>query len=128
MIEFGGTIYYIDMNELEKNITMSGTKANDKVTLTVVDAKGNRTIKTYLDADGKVLSTEKHETSSERGREIDATKYDLIRLMIEVLIDSGDDIDDSLGSDRALEATSLSYKLAFNTLYQYGILKEVEEK
>lgn len=120
MIEFGGTIYYIDMNELEKNITMSGTKANDKVTITE--------IKTYLDADGKVLSTEKHETSSERGREIDATKYDLIRLMIEVLIDSGDDIDDSLGSDRALEATSLSYKLAFNTLYQYGILKEVEEK
>lgn len=47
-------------------------------------------------------------------------------MMVEVLIDSDDESDTSLGADRALEKTPLSYKFAFNTLIEYGILKEKE--
>jgi hypothetical protein len=45
--------------------------------------------------------------------------------MIEVLIDYDDeDSDTTLGVERALDKTPLAYKIAFNTLYNYGILKE----
>jgi hypothetical protein len=51
----------------------------------------------------------------------------MIRLMMEILMDGTEETDDdTLGADRALEKTSLSYKIAFNTLYNYGILKEQE--
>jgi len=50
----------------------------------------------------------------------------VIRTMIEVILDYEDESDASLGSERALEKTPLSYKLAFNTLYNYGIIKEKE--
>jgi hypothetical protein len=46
--------------------------------------------------------------------------------MVEILLDFEDESDASLGAERALEKTPLSYKLAFNTLYNYGILKEKE--
>ncbi len=49
-------------------------------------------------------------------------------MMIEVLIDYDDEIDDSLGADRALSKTPISYKLAFNTLFNCGVLKEKEEE
>ena len=47
-------------------------------------------------------------------------------MMIETLIDYDDESDTSMGAERALDKTPLSYKLAFNTLYHYGILKEKE--
>jgi hypothetical protein len=120
MIEFGGIIYSLDVEALETSIRLKDNI--DK--LTVVD----KTTTIHYGADGKVESTQIVETISERGREIDATKYDILRMCIEVLIDSMDEIDDTLGAERALEKTPLAYKLAFNTLLSYGILKEEEEK
>ena len=64
-----------------------------------------------------------------RGKEIDGPKYEILRAMIQVMIDfelETEESDTSLGADRALDKKSLSYKIAFNTLYNYGILKEKE--
>ena len=44
--------------------------------------------------------------------------------MLDVVLDFEDEIDATLGAERALESTPLSFKLAFNTLYNYGIIKE----
>jgi hypothetical protein len=119
MIEFGGSIYYIDLDALEKAIKPIGIDPMDKVI--------DREEKAYLDADGKVTGSEITEVSRDRGREIDGAKYEMIRLMMEILMDGTEETDDdTLGADRALEKTSLSYKIAFNTLYNYGILKEQE--
>lgn len=118
MIEFGGVVYYIDIDALTKVISPTGVKPTDKITDT--------RIKVTKDANGKIIKTTTSEFSAERGKEIDGTKYDIIRLMIETLIDYSEEIDDSLGSERALEKTPLAYKLAFNTLYENGILKEKE--
>jgi hypothetical protein len=48
--------------------------------------------------------------------------------MIDTLLDFIDDDEEdiTLGSERALSKKPLSYQLAFNTLYNYGILKEKE--
>jgi hypothetical protein len=120
MIEFGGILYFLDVDALEQSIILKGNNPKELI----VDT----TTTTYYDANGKVTHSEKIESSTERGREIDATKYDILRVCVEVLIDYNEESDDTLGADRALEKTPLAYKLAFNTLLAYNILKEVEEK
>lgn len=121
MIEYGGVIYYIDVEAFEK-IVSSTNKPTEKVK--------TQDKKTVTNENGQVIGTELLESTRERGKEIDPSKYDVLRMMIEVLIDddSNDDEDTTLGADRALGKKSLSYKLAFNTLYHYGILKEKESE
>ena len=50
MIEFGGSIYYIDLDALEKAIKPIGIDPMDKVI--------DREEKAYLDADGKITGSE----------------------------------------------------------------------
>ncbi len=118
MIEFGGVIYYLDIEALDNTITPKGVLPTDKITM--------YEIKEVKDIKGKVIGSETSESTSLRGKEIDGPKYDVLRMMIEVLIDYDEEADTSMGADRALDKTPLSYKLAFNTLYNYGILKEKE--
>lgn len=118
MIEFGGVIYSIDIDALEAIIS----PALDPSKLVEIHKK------TYLDEKGDIISVEVNEIFTERIREVNAAKYDLLRTMIEVILDvtDSDEIDDTLGADRGLEKGSLSFKIAFNTLYDYGIIKEKE--
>lgn len=118
MIEFGGVLYYLDMDAFDKAITPNNIKSTDKIKTT--DKK------VVTNEEGKVIGTEIIESVRERGKEVDGAKYDILRMMIEIIMDNKDETDDSLGADRALEKTSLSYKLAFNTLFRYGIIKEQE--
>lgn len=117
MIEFGGTIYYLDLDKVSEVISL-----NNKLEKQVVET----VVKQYLDEKGKVISSEVLQTTKDRELTIDSTKYDLLRMMIEIITDDMEDSDDTLGVDRALEKTTLAYKIAFNTLHNYGILKEVE--
>jgi hypothetical protein len=116
MIEFGGVIYYLDLNALNDAISPTYNKDSDKI----VDEDE----KTIMDKNGIIIETEMIKTTRERIKEIDGPKYDVIRLMLETIITYNDDFDDSLGYERALSTTQLSYRIAFNTLYNYGILKE----
>ena len=118
MIEFGGIFYYIDIDALDKTITPKGVKPTDMVTLYEK--------KQVLNEEGKLVGTELNETTSVRGKEIDGPKYDILREMIMTLLSDEEETDTTMGVDRALEKTPLSYKLAFNTLFTYGILKEKE--
>jgi hypothetical protein len=118
MIEFGGTVYYIDLGVLDKILTPTGVKPND-----IIKTNEKKILK---DGEGNITSIEEYEASSLRGKEIDAAKFEVIRTMIEVILAYEDESDASLGAERALEKTPLSYKLAFNTLYNYGIIKEKE--
>jgi hypothetical protein len=47
-------------------------------------------------------------------------KYDILRTMLDV-VDVTEEIDETLGAEMGLEKSSLSFKIAFNTLYEYGI-------
>jgi hypothetical protein len=120
MIEFGGTIYYIDLDAYDNLVRKPITEENKYV----VDTHR----KTYLDDKQNITGVEINEQSTERVQELYGTKYDIIRIMIEVVLDSGDDdeMDDSMGSQLGLENGSFSFKIAFNTLHHYGIIKEKE--
>lgn len=117
MLEFGDSVYYIDLNNLDKAITVNNGK--DKITTETEK-------KIIYNSENEVIQRETFERSVPQVKEVDAIKYDLVKLFIEYIIDSTEEIDDSLGADRALQNTSLPYKLVFNTLVHEGIIKEKE--
>jgi hypothetical protein len=120
MIEFGGVFYYINVDALDKALEPKGYKPTDKIETTY--------LKTYYNEEGQVISKEETIELTTRGKEIDGPKYEVFKLMIDTLLDFIDDDEEdiTLGSERALSKKPLSYQLAFNTLYNYGILKEKE--
>lgn len=118
MIEFGGIIYQLDLEAFDKAIKITGEDPKELIS--------EKVVKTYLDADNKLVSSEILETFRERGVDIDTTKYELLRMLLDVVMDDLDDEpDDTLGVDRALNKKPLSYRIAFNTLKHYNILKEI---
>lgn len=118
MIEFGGNYYYIDFDALDESVCSNDAwKARE-----VTDVE----VTTIKDAKGNIINTEEVKKTYYKGKEIDGSKYDIIRLCIEVLVDYDEEMDDTLGSERSLTKTPLSYKIAFNTLLNEGILKEKE--
>jgi hypothetical protein len=118
MIEFGGIIYQLDLDALNEAIKIKGQKPKDVII--------ERVVKTYTDEKGDVTGSEILETFRERGIDLDSTKYETIRMLIDVLMDDVDEEpDDSLGTERALNKKPVSYRIAFNTLKNYNILKEI---
>jgi hypothetical protein len=118
MIEFGGVLYYIDLDAFEDAISTKKPSEEDTVSST------EKTIN--KDGDGDITSVTETIATVPKVREVDITKFEIIRNLLDVVLDYDDESDTSLGAERALEKTSLSYKIAFNTLYEYGIIKEKE--
>ena len=56
---------------------------------------------------------------------INAPKYEILRLMLEVVLNDNEVVDDSLGI-RALRNSTIPFKLTFNTLINYNIIKEIK--
>ena len=56
---------------------------------------------------------------------INAPKYEILRLMLEVILHDNEVVDDSLGI-RALRNSTIPFKLTFNTLINYNIIKEIK--
>lgn len=122
MIDFGDKTYYFDLEALTKVITI---KPKTKKT-ELIDLVSEFNITTTYDGGGNLISTLMTETKRENMNVLDGPKYDVLRLCIETIIDFRDELDDTLGADRAFASTPLSYKMAFNTLIKAGILKEQE--
>lgn len=118
MLEFGGNYYYIDVAAFDKAVEPTGQKPTDKIITT------SKTI--YRNQLGEVTNSEEVEHIAIRGKELDPAKFDIIKTMIDIIIDYEDESDSSLGVERALDSAPLSFKLAFNTLLMHGIIKEKE--
>ena len=58
-------------------------------------------------------------------KQIDISKYEMVKLMAEVIFTNNELIDDKMGITD-LHSLSTPYKLAFNSLLYHNILKEVE--
>lgn len=118
MIEFGGVNYSFSLEAFSKAIKLGNSDPKELILFKTVETKTN---------ENKISTTKVTETTSERGLEIDSAKYELIKTMIEIIMDDVDvEADDTLGVDRAFDKFNLSYKIAFNTLLSLGILVESE--
>ena len=55
---------------------------------------------------------------------INAAKYEMLRLLVDVLLSTNEEIDEKMGY-KSLDNLSFPFKLSFNTLVEYKIIKEV---
>lgn len=116
MIEIFGKLYYIDFGVLDKFLSMEDTKKDTIETVVEsVDVNGHVTKKTTT-------------TDNVKQKEINGVKFEIIRNFIDDLglsaEDNTEDYDSALGS-RNLKNMPLRFKLAFNTLVYYNILRKV---
>jgi len=115
MLDIGGKIFKFDLDALEKLIRVDNSDVFEEFQEKITK-----------DAEGNILSQEFVKTKSPRSREIDATKYESIRGFMEVVLVHNEEVDSTLGFGRALDSAPLPFKLAFNTLIEYGIIVEIE--
>ena len=116
MLDIGGTQYIIDFDALEDLLNIDpdlGAKDITEIEVKEVWEKDE-----YM---GKEVYTKKYP----KGKEIDMTRYELIRMLFEVVLTYDLEMDDTLGIELGLKNASLPFKLSFNTLINYGIIKEI---
>jgi hypothetical protein len=116
MIKIGNKIFYIDFNAIRGivNIDNSGEKHIETESTTIFNES--------MVAINTTTTTKEYPKQDE----IDVIKWDLIKVMIDVVINvSNDDTDETLGADKMLKEQPIPFKVAFNTLKFYGIVKEL---
>ena len=117
MIDIGGSVFTIDLNAFS---TVLATKDESEGKSYEIETSTN------YDGAGQPIGTTVVSREFEKGKEIDGPKYDILRMCLEILFTYNEEVDDAMGLAKALESTSIPFKVAFNTLLDYGILKEVE--
>lgn len=119
MLDIGGTTYIIDLEAMGSVLMLD----EDFASKTIIETE----TKKIMNLEGDVISTEVNTREFAKPKEYDSSKYDIIRILFEVLLTYNDEFDDTLGFDRALSKATLPFKITFNTLLNYGILKEIED-
>lgn len=108
MIDIFGSAYYIDLDVIDKMVTINNPMLKTKKN------KGN----------------DDDDNTEENMKTIDGVKYEMISQFINVIMEpvitDEEDMDNTLGFDRNMDKMSIGFKLAFNTLYKYNILKELK--
>ena len=117
MFEILGEEYYIDFDRIDEILVSDKSyEAGDDIT--------TETINNY-DHDGKIIGYNEVITKSHKNREINAVRYETIRSLIDDLGDASVDVLDSIGRTDSDKLT-IKFKLAFNTLFAYEILKTLK--
>lgn len=121
LIDIGGLVFTIDLESFTSLLASTKFDSDGK------EIKGIEIeTKTDYDSEGNPLNTTVIHREYEKGAEIDGPKYDVLRMCLEILMTYNEEVDDKMGFENAMAKTSISFKMAFNTLLQYGILKEIE--
>lgn len=119
MIDVGGITYYIDFEALDRLIaTDKSLEAQDVTEIKKKEVFGDN---------NEVIHTEVTTRTYPKSKEIDGARYDCMGLMLQIIMNSETEIDDTLGIDRGFAAMPLNWKIAFNTLKKYGVLVATEE-
>lgn len=92
MIKVLGEAYYLDFNELDRQITIN--------------------------------VNEKKDDENDDNHSVNLVKFELLKIMIEVLLTEREEVDENLGT-YATKDLSIPFRLAFNTLLTHNILKSL---
>jgi len=105
-----GNQYYFDLDELSNFIRIEKNESVD-------DLLGERE---------KKEEVEKEEESLEQieGQIVDLTKWETIKVMIESVLSENGPVDEAMGRTKLGEQLSIPFRLSFNTLLNYKIIKE----
>jgi hypothetical protein len=92
MFKILGESYYLDLNELDKQIS--------------------------------IVKTVKDDENEESEHNVNLVKFELLKLMVEVVLSEREDIDENLGVYSGKDL-SIPFRIAFNTLLTHNILKSL---
>jgi hypothetical protein len=95
MLEFLGENYYLDINELERQVSYENS----------------------------VLPLAQSGETENTDQQISVTRYDTFKSLIEVILTEREELDDSLGI-HGIKNLTIPFKIAFNTLLINKILKK----
>jgi hypothetical protein len=107
-----GNQYYFDLDELSQFIRIEKNGSVD-------DILGE----TNSDDDNDD-SEEKEPIESTESQIIDLTKWETIKVMIESVLSENSPVDEAMGRTKLGEQLSIPFRLSFNTLLNYKIIKE----
>lgn len=106
-LEVDGISYYLDLEAYHQAVKMPPRKVKKPVE----------------QEDG---STKTMEVEEDGG--LNVSKYELLKFVLEIVMDEkgGEDIDSAMGLSYGFKKMPFSFKLSFNTLLNYGIIKPIE--
>ena len=110
-----GSQYYFDLDELSQFIRIEKDE-------TVDDILGETKNDTE-EHDPKDEKSDESETPVE-SQIIDLTKWETIKVMIESVLSENGPVDEAMGRTKLGEQLSIPFRLSFNTLLNYKIIKE----
>lgn len=106
--------YYIDIDRFFSLITAENLRPPQEVTT-----------ETLRDSEGEDELVQTVTKTLYPSTEVNAPKYELLSSMLEVVLNQApEDQDSTLGVNHMLEQSDFTFRLAFNTLEHYEILKE----
>lgn len=117
LLEIAGVVYYIDFDNIEKMLTSTDSDLEAK------EVEETETKTTYIN--GGIEKTEITTKKYHKGREVDLSRYETYRTLLEILFSNNEELDASMGLELGTKNAPLSFKVAFNTLVKYGVLKQL---
>ena len=108
MLDFGGSVYYLNVDKFTELIKMDHPNGNEIVESVTKEIK---------DEKGKTMTSEVVTTRRERDMYIQQTMYELLREMIDIVLNETDEMDEELGS---LELNSEVVKAKYLLLRRSG--------
>jgi hypothetical protein len=95
MLEFLGENYYIDLDEIEKSVSYE-----------------------------PLIKEGEEGTEEIKEQQISLTKWEVIKIMLDVVLSESDTVDEKLGRHSSNDLT-IPFKLAFNTLLINKVMKKL---
>lgn len=129
-LEFGGNAFYINLDAILDSIRIDYVEQPPIQELPppeVVVKKSRKSKKEESISNIESLN-EQLEIIPEQnnGIQVDISKWEILRLMIDAIMNTNTDVDDKLGMAGLNNNSSIPFKIAFNTLLKYNILQEEE--
>lgn len=122
LIKIGGENFILNFESMTKLLTdkedLSGPLTGKEVTtVEIYGEKSNPSLRT-----GKEVTTRVYD----KDRQIDVSKYETLRTLIDIVLSTNEEMDDTLGTERGMKQMPIPFKLAFNTLLYYNVLEKID--
>ena len=125
-LEFGGNVFYVNMTSIidviridpiENEIPMMEVLPPQ---VPVKKSKSKKVVEPEVPMNEDILFLPDLGSSIQ----VDISKWEVLRMMIETIMNTHTEIDDKLGLAGLNNNTTIPFKIAFNTLLKYDILQE----
>lgn len=111
LFNIAGNKYYLDLETLSSFIRYEKTESVDDI---LGEAKKE------LESNGQ----EETQSDETYGQMIDITKWETTKVLIESILTEQGPVDEAMGVTKLESQLSIPFKLSFNTLLKYKIIKE----